>query len=99
MKRLVCMILSLALCLSLSVPALAVSVENRFPDKQTYRGFTDVLERDWFYSAVNTCYRVGLMNGTNAGFQPNKVLTAGEVAAIAARIHATVNDAVLPGFS
>ena len=35
MKRLVCMILSLALCLSLSVPALAVSVENRFPDKQT----------------------------------------------------------------
>ena len=83
MKRLVCMILSLALCLSLSVPALAVSVENRFPDKQTYRGFTDVLERDWFYSAVNTCYRVGLMNGTNAGFQPNKVLTAGEVAAIA----------------
>lgn len=96
MKRLVCMILSLALCLSLSVPALAVSVENRFPDKQTYRGFTDVLERDWFYSAVNTCYRVGLMNGTNAGFQPNKVLTAGEVAAIAARIHATVNDAVLP---
>ena len=96
MKKILGFALVLALCLSLSVPALAVSVENRFPDKQTYRGFTDVLERDWFYSAVNTCYRVGLMNGTNAGFQPNKVLTAGEVAAIAARIHATVNDAVLP---
>ena len=41
-------------------------------------------------AAVQTCYEVGLMTGTGAGFAPDQVLTVGEVAAIAARMNEAI---------
>ena len=65
-----------ALCLSLCLPA-ALAAETTF---------SDVKEDDWFAPYVSICVEHGLMNGTDNGFQPEKVLTNGEAAALAARI-------------
>ncbi len=103
-RRLPALLLTLALCGALSAPACGVSVENQFPFQQAYHGFQDVIERDWFYPSVRTCYETGLMNGTGtdeAGrllFAPAQVLTVGEVAAIAARMNETLTgEAIVLG--
>lgn len=55
-------------------------------------GFTDVTDSDWFAPYVSVCVENGLMNGTGAGaFSPQGVITAGEVAAIAARLGESLN--------
>lgn len=57
-------------------------------------GFTDVTDSDWFAPYVSVCVENGLMNGTGAGaFSPQGVITAGEVAAIAARLGESLNGA------
>lgn len=86
-KRLLCA--ALALCLSLS-PALAVGAEEKFPAVNTYPGYADVQETDWFYQNAKLCYETGLMTGTDVGFEPNKELTNAECVTLAARLGATL---------
>lgn len=88
-KRLTCAALALALCLGLC-PALAAGAEEKFPAKNTYPGYADVKETDWFYANAKLCYETGLMNGTDVGFEPNKVLTQAECVTLAARLGSTL---------
>lgn len=83
-KRLVCLALGLALCLGVC-PAQAVEGDT-FPTVKEYPGYADVAETDWFYSNAKLCYEIGLMNGTDVGFEPYKTLTGPECAAMAARL-------------
>ena len=83
-KQLIAAALAAALCLGAS-PAFAVG-EERSPTVNTHPGYADVKEDDWFAPYVSICEEHGLMNGTDNGFQPEKVLTNGEAAALAARI-------------
>ena len=57
-----------------------------FPAVAEYPGFADVAPGSWYESAVTCCYVLGLMQGTDLGFEPEKALTVGECAAVAARI-------------
>lgn len=88
-KRLTCAALALALCLGLC-PALAAGAEEKFPAKNTYPGYADVKETDWFYPNAKLCYETGLMMGTDLGFEPNKVLTQAECVTLAARLGSTL---------
>lgn len=94
MKKSVSVLLILALLCTLTVPALAS--EALFPSVNTYPAFADVPDGTWYSDGVKTCYEVGLMNGTDSGFQPSKVLTVAEVAAIAARIQSTITGKAIP---
>lgn len=61
-KRVVCLILSLALCLGLALPAAAA--------------FSDVPASHWAYDSVNDVVDKGLFNGTSATtFSPNSTMT------------------------
>lgn len=88
-KRLTCAVLALALCLGLC-PAFGAGAEEKFPIKNTYPGYADVKETDWFYQNAKLCYETGLMNGTDLGFEPNKVLSQAEAVTLAARVGATL---------
>ena len=93
MKKLAALILSAAL---LAGSALAVTPEEAFPDKNEYPGYADVADAAWYADAARVCYEVGLITGTNAGFAPDRVLTVGEVAAIAGRMHEAITGEALP---
>ena len=81
-KRILCALLSLGLCLT---PALAAGAE-KFPAVNAYSGYADVRESDWYYSSAKLCAEMGLMNGTDRGFEPTKTLSVAECAALAARL-------------
>ncbi len=85
-KRLV----SLMLALALAVPAHAQGGAEPFPAVNTYPGYADVAETDWFYDNAKLCYEIGIMTGTDKGFEPNKVLTQAECVALAARVGSTL---------
>ena len=93
MKKLAALVLSAAL---LAGSAAAVTPEEAFPQVNTYPGYSDVKDTDWFASTARACYEVGLMTGTNTGFAPNQVLTVGEVAAIAARMNEAITGDPIP---
>lgn len=93
MKRFPAFFLSAALLLS---PALAVDAEERFPTVKEYPGYADVKENDWFYDNAKLCYELGLMNGTGAGFEPNKVLSQAEAVTLAARVGAALRGEPIP---
>lgn len=80
-QQLIALALSTAL---LAGSAAAIAPEEAFPAVNTYPGFADVAGSAWYAATVQTCYEVGLMTGTGAGFAPDQVLTVGEVVAIAA---------------
>lgn len=88
-KRLTCAFLALALCLGLC-PAFGAGTEEKFPAVNTYPGYADVKEGDWFYQNAKLCYETGLMNGTGTGFEPNKVLSKAEAVTLAARVGAAL---------
>lgn len=76
------------------------------PRRQHLPGFADVAGSAWYAATVQTCYEVGLMTGTGAGFAPDQVLTVGEVAAIAARMNEAITgdsiylvDSTLPWYA
>lgn len=92
-KRMTCAALALALCLGLC-PAFAA--QEKFPAVNTYPGYADVAESDWFYSNAKLCYEIGLMNGTDKGFEPGKTLTIGECTAIAARMRSALTGEPIP---
>lgn len=76
-KRLLPLILALALFLNLN--ALALGAERTT--------FVDVSPEDWFAPYVDVCVENGLLNGAGAGlFAPERVLSTEEALALAARL-------------
>ena len=65
-------------------------MEAAFPATIAYVGFGDVAAGSWYESAVQACCEVGLMKGTDLGFEPERALTVAECTAIAARIRAAL---------
>ena len=97
-------LLTAALALLLSVPALAFSA-GPTPDEvpaeseedpapfatlRSYSGqFTDVKDGDWFAPSVISAYEYGLLDGRGGGFfAPTGSVTIAELLTIAARLHA-----------
>lgn len=93
MKRFPAFLLSAALLLS---PALAVGETEKFPAVTEYPGYADVKESDWFYDTARLCSEIGLMNGTDKGFEPGKTLTGAECAALAARLREGLTGKAIP---
>ena len=93
MKKLAALILAAALTVG---SAAAITPEEAFPAKNTYPGYSDVADTAWYADAAQVCYEVGLITGTDAGFAPDKILTVGEVAAIAARMNEAITGEPIP---
>ncbi|WP_297214470.1 S-layer homology domain-containing protein [uncultured Flavonifractor sp.] len=93
MKKLIALMLAAALTAGC---AAAVTPEEAFPDKNTYPGYADVAGTAWYADAARVCYEVGLITGTDTGFSPDKILTVGEVAAIAARMNEAITGDAIP---
>lgn len=90
-KKLLSLLLTGALCLSLSAPALAVGLEN-FQKTNAYTAgqFTDVPAGEWYAANVQAAYELGLMEGSSATtFNPYGNLTIAEALALACRLHST----------
>lgn len=92
-KRLAAVVLALALCLG----GVHAAGEELFPAVNSYPGYADVKETDWFYENAKLCTEVGLMNGTDKGFEPEKVLTVAECATVASRIREKLTGEAVPG--
>ena len=93
MKKFLALMLAAALTVG---SAAAITPEEAFPSKNTYPGYSDVADSAWYADAAQVCYEVGLITGTNAGFAPDKILTVGEVAAIAARMNEAITGEAIP---
>lgn len=90
-KKLLSLLLTGALCLSLSAPALAVGLEN-FQKTNAYTAgqFTDVPAGEWYAANVQAAYELGLMEGSSATtFNPYGNLTIAEALVLACRLHST----------
>ena len=90
-KRLLSLLLTGALCLSLSAPALAAGLEN-FQKTNTYTAgqFTDVPAGEWYAANVQAAYELGLMEGSSeTTFNPSGNLTIAEALVLACRLHST----------
>lgn len=92
-KRSLCLLLALALCLGW----VRAAGEELFPAVNSYPGYADVRETAWYYDNIRLCNEVGLMNGTDKGFEPEKTLTVAECAAVAARIREKLTGEAIPG--
>ena len=98
MKRLLSLLVTGSL---LMTPALAAQtdVEASFPAVREPASFADVVSGSWYSDAAQLCYVTGLLNGTgNGNFSPERSVTVGEAATLAARIHHILNggDGTLP---
>ena len=79
MKRIICLILSLAMIFSLSVTAFADDSENLAEDNTMLNFCVDVTKKDSYYDAVLWAYLRGLTNGTdNVHFSPDMPVTRGQ---------------------
>lgn len=93
-KKLPALVLAGAVLLS---GALAAGAEEKFPTINTYPGYADVQETDWFYQNAKLCYEIGIMTGTDTGFAPNAHLTNAECVTLAARLGAALRgDTIRP---
>ena len=92
-KRSLCLVLALALCLG----GVHAAGEELFPAVNAYPGYADVGETAWYYDNIKLCNEVGLMNGTDKGFQPEKTLTVAECAAVSSRIREKLTGEAIPG--
>lgn len=95
-KRLLCFALGLTLGLSLCLTPALAAVEDKFPSLNSYPGYADVGESHWAYSNVKLCYEVGLMNGTDNGFEPETVLPISQCAVVAARMREAITGEAIP---
>lgn len=92
MKKIVSMVLALALALSLGATTLAAesgagSMENFKPQRTYGNQFTDVKQGDFCYEGVKLCYELGIMNGvSDTKFAPNQNISYGQLMIIAARL-------------
>ena len=80
-KRMSVLVLTLALCLSLGVPALAAG------------GFRDVNQNAWYFKYLDTAVSSGLINGRGDGrFSPDDDITGAEAVKLAACISQLLSD-------
>lgn len=88
-KRIVSLLLSVVLLLSLVIPMQAASPGlSNFKKQTEYTGFSDVPLLSWYEESVMTVCEYGLMAGTDAGlFKPKGEMTLAEGLAIACRLH------------
>ncbi len=86
MKRLTALVLSLAMVLTLCVPAFAA--QEGWSRVTTYHNqFQDVPPDSWFGDSVRTAYEYGIMTGTSdTAFNPGGTVTFAEAVALAARL-------------
>lgn len=90
-------ILALALCLALTLtPAMAAGVEDKFPAVNQYPGYADVPGGIWYEEYAKLSYETGLITGSAIGFEPERNMKMGEVAAISARIVEAVTGDAIP---
>ena len=90
MKKLLSLVLSLALAFSLCVPAMAASESMaNFQKTATYNNqFSDVSASCWATPSIKLCYEYGFMKGTTPKqFSPTGALTVAEAIVMADRLH------------
>ena len=90
MKKLLSLVLTLALALSLCVPAMAASESMaNFQKTATYNNqFSDVSASYWATPSIKLCYEYGFMKGTTPKqFSPTGALTVAEAIVMADRLH------------
>lgn len=95
-KRLVSFGLILCLALGLVPAAGAVSA---FPAVNAYPAgyYRDVPENTWYADAAQLCYETGLITGPSANtFAPDRAVTVGEAAAVAARLLEQFSGQTIP---
>lgn len=87
-KRLLTLLLCLALLGSVWVEAAVTGSAANFTPVRIYRGeFTDISAANWYYGNVKTLYELGLAQGREENtFVPGGSVTLGEAAAFAARL-------------
>lgn len=79
MKRMLSLVLTFILILGL-MPGAAVSAANGFP-------FTDVAENAWYYTAIDSARKTGIIAGMSATeFAPNNNITLAQAVTFAARM-------------
>lgn len=95
MKKILALILVFSL---LILPALADEPLSLLPAVNDYAGanYADVDPGSWYESAAQVCYETGLMLGTQSGFEPGRILSLAEAAAIAARLREGLTGEVVP---
>ena len=89
MKRMLSLVLVLALLFALEIPALAgdAGLQN-FSPATVYTPFSDVPADAWYAENVRTACEYGLMQGKGQGkFMPGGKLSVAETLAIACRLH------------
>lgn len=91
-KRLVSIALAAVMSVG-SIPA-AGALLNGFGNTRTYSNqFTDVPSTAWYYNSVKSAYELGIASGTSASkFSPGQNLTADQLTAFLARIHAAYHN-------
>lgn len=97
--RLMAALVTLALALSLAVPAAAYSPGSLVPQKRTYTVPFQDTKGTWCDGYAKTVYEAGLMDGKGAGmFDPAGSLTSAQITVIAARLHSLLHGGtgVLP---
>lgn len=92
-------LIALALAGALAFTPVLAAEADKFPAVQDYPGYSDVRETDWFYDNAKLCYETGIITGTDKGFEPGKILTGPECAAMAARLREGLTGKPIPAFS
>ena len=70
--------------------------EDKFPVVNVFPGYSDVKETDWFYENAKFCYEVGLITGSDVGFEPNGTLLVEQAVALAARLNQALTGDPIP---
>ena len=79
--------LFLAMLLLLTTAVSAFDLQQLFPVRRTYSGFSDVAASQWYAENVALCYETGLMEGKSPQvFDPDASVTMPEVLAVCARL-------------
>jgi len=89
-KKIVSLLIVLALALALMPSALAASSLSNFSSHRTYKEgqFKDVPRDEWYYASVASAYELGLVNGDSpTAYNPNGSVTLAETLALASRLH------------
>ena len=94
-KRILSLVLTLGLVLTLCPAALAASAGlSNFKSVNTYGTgtFQDVPANTWYTENVKSAYELGLMKGTSSvAFSPDGNITIGSAIALACRLHSIYN--------
>lgn len=83
-KRILAVVLVFAV-----IQVCAYADSSDFWARREYGGefSSDVSESDWYYGFVTTMYNLGLTDGYDGAYMPDKYLTVAEAVTIASRLH------------